>query len=147
MKYQLKAFNQLTVNELYGLLKIRFDVFVLEQECLYDELDGVDKKAYHMFVEDHHEVIATLRLFKEGVESKEARIGRVAIDPKARGKGIAREMMVKAMSYAKDEMDCEKVRISAQSYLLSFYESMGFHQISDEFLEDGIAHIEMLYQK
>ena len=147
MDWNIKKFNELTVNELYEILKIRAEVFVVEQNCIYQDLDSKDKASYHLFLEDSEEIAAYLRILPKGISYPEIAIGRVLTKASYRKKGLAKEIMKKAIDYITDSLEEKKIRISAQLYLLEFYRDLGFEPISDIYLEDGIEHIEMLYQK
>lgn len=147
MNWNIKKFNELTVNELYEILKVRAEVFVVEQNCVYQDLDSKDKASYHLFLEDNEEIAAYLRILPKGISYPEIAIGRVLTKASYRKKGLAKEIMKKAIDYITDSLEEKKIRISAQFYLLEFYKELGFEPISDIYLEDGIEHIEMLYQK
>lgn len=143
----LKAFKELTILELYEILKLRNQVFVVEQNCPYQDLDDKDKVSYHIFKWDNNKITAYSRIIPQDVSYKEASIGRVAIDLEFRQKGIGVELMNYSIQNCISIYNCDSIRISAQSYLKLFYERLGFLQTSDEYLEDGIPHIEMLYKK
>lgn len=147
MKWHLKTFEQLSVLELYKLLQARVDVFVVEQECAYPELDDYDQGSLHLYLEMDGKVAANLRLLPAGTKYPEASIGRVLVTKDYRGKGYAQEMMRRAIGHMRDEWKVEKIRIQAQSYLKEFYGSFGFRQISDSYLEDGIPHIDMIWEE
>lgn len=141
----IKTFDELTTEELYKILKLRAEVFVVEQDCVYQDLDEKDKKAYHLFTQSDGEVAAYLRILQKGVSYPEVAIGRVVTKITHRRKGLAREMMQKAIGYIEGELHESAIKISAQKYLLEFYKSLGFEVISEVYLEDGIEHVEMLY--
>lgn len=147
MDWHIKRFGELTTDELYDILKLRSEVFVVEQNCVYQDMDSRDKISYHLFLEDEEEVIAYLRILPKGVSYPEASIGRVLTKAAYRKKGLSRDMMNKAIDFIMNTMEEKKIRISAQAYLLKFYNSLGFEPVSDIYLEDGIEHMEMLYQK
>ena len=140
MPYTLKKFSELTPFELYKLLKLRQDVFVLEQTCLYPDLDDKDQNAAHMLAFEGENLVGCLRILAPGVSYAEASIGRVVVAQNHRRQGIAQHMMRRAF----DHLGKQNVRISAQSYALECYQSVGFRVVSDEYLEDGIPHREML---
>ncbi|MDO4223206.1 MAG: GNAT family N-acetyltransferase [Acinetobacter sp.] len=144
MHYYAKSFEQLDIHTLYAILKLRVDVFVVEQNCPYPELDGVDQQATHLYSQnDHGEILAYARILPAGLTYETAAIGRVIVTPKVRGGGIARELMQKAIAIVRDDWQAPVITIGAQVYLKDFYQSLGFVAISDEYLEDGIAHIDM----
>lgn len=147
MNWKLKKFNELTVEEMYEILRIRADVFVVEQKCPYQDCDDKDKKAVHLFLEDGGRIAAYLRILQKGVSYKEISIGRVLVDRQYRRKGLAREMLLKAIKYVEETLNEHEIRISAQAYLIEFYKSVGFVQVSKQYLEDGIPHVEMFYKK
>lgn len=162
MTWKIKRFDELSVKEMYEILKVRTEVFVVEQNCIYQDLDSKDENAYHLFVEDQGEVVGYLRILPKGVVYQETAIGRVLIKQTHRKKGLSREMVKKAIEYIINdnimndnlindnlinEVGGDAIRISAQLYLLKFYESLGFETVSDIYLEDGIEHIEMLYRR
>lgn len=142
-----KAFKELTILELYEILKLRNQVFVVEQNCPYQDLDVKDKVSYHIFKWDNNKITAYSRIIPQDISYKEASIGRVAIDMEFRQKGIGVELMNYSIQNCISIFNCDSIRISAQSYLKNFYERLGFLQTSDEYLEDSIPHIEMLYKK
>lgn len=146
MKYSIKKFDELTNNELYEILRLRNEVFIIEQNCLYQDLDLKDKGSYHLFVEKNDTIIAYLRIIPKGISYKEVSIGRVVTKLEYRNQGIAKEMLKKAIEFIKLELNEQKVRISAQVYAEKLYKSVGFKQISNIYLEDNIKHIEMLYE-
>lgn len=146
MKCILKEFNELTTAELYEILKLRVEVFVVEQNCPYQDLDDKDQSAYHMFLEDNGEVVAVLRILPENVSYREMAIGRLIVKKSYRGKGISRKMMKRAMEFITKDLGKEKIRISGQAYLSDFYQNLGFEKVSEMYLEDGIEHFEFLYE-
>lgn len=148
MNWTTKAFNDLSVNEYWEILHLRTAIFVVEQDCPYQEVDEKDKKSYHLFGRNEAgEVIATSRIVLPGVSYPEVSIGRVALKKEARGKGIADEMMAATFRFIRETYGDVPVRISAQEYLKNFYSKHGFKQVSESYLEDDIPHIEMLLAK
>lgn len=147
MNLILKKFNDLTALELYEILKSRSEVFIVEQECPYQDIDDKDKKSYHLYLEEENRVIAYLRIIPPGISYKEASIGRVIVLSEYRNKGLARNLILKAIAFIKNNLDENEIRISAQKYIIRFYESVGFNQITNEYLEDGIVHVGMLYKE
>lgn len=146
MDFVIKHFDDLTNDELYKILKARIDVFVVEQNCPYEECDNKDYDSIHIFSQENNEIIAYLRIIPAGVSYKEPSIGRVLVAKEYRRQGIAKKMMNKALVYISNNFENDSIRISAQKYLLDFYKSLGFEEVSDEYLEDGIPHHEMLYK-
>lgn len=143
MNIEIKEFLDFDVKGLYNLMKLRVEVFVVEQKCPYLELDGKDEQSIHFLIKDHGELIAYLRILPAGLSYREVSIGRVLVSEKYRKRGYGRELMNKALDYIK-ENNLGDIRISAQDYLRGFYESLGFKKISEVYLEDNIPHIEML---
>lgn len=147
MNWELKKFEELEAEEIYEILKIRNEVFIVEQKCPYQDCDGKDEKSYHLYLQNEGKIIAYLRILKRGVSYDEISIGRVLVHKNYRGKGIAREMLIKAINFIETNLKEKEIRIQAQSYLLNFYRSLGFKEISKKYLEDNIPHIDMLYKK
>ncbi len=141
MERIVKKFNQLTAEELYEILRVRAEVFVVEQNCAYQDLDGVDLDAYHVYLKDNGEIVAYLRVVDKGKRLDEVSIGRVI--SLRRRCGLGSELMGLGLRVAKEKFGAEIVKVGAQVYAKPFYESVGFTQISDEYLEDGIPHIYM----
>jgi ElaA protein len=143
IKWKIKRFNGLSLDELYSLLKLRSHVFVVEQNCVYQDIDGKDQKALHLLGEYNDEIVAYARLFKSGDYFENASIGRVVIHPDARDKKFGHEMMREAIKGIETHFGEKQITISAQLYLKKFYESHNFIQTSEMYLEDDIPHIEM----
>ncbi len=139
----LKTFSELTLTELYSMLKLRVDVFVVEQNCPYPELDGEDKEAIHLFIEEKGEVISSLRII---TNQPKTRIGRVITDKDHRGKKLSSTLMQEAMVYIKTNYSQKAVILSSQEHLQHFYGKFGFEPVSEMYLEDGIPHVDMEYQ-
>lgn len=149
MKYNIefKKFDDLSVHELYQFLKLRQDVFVIEQTCIYPDFDGRDYVCIHALQRDEAgELIGYLRILPPGQTFDTAAIGRVLVREDARGSGAARTLMTEALSYIRDTLMQRQVKLSAQQYLIGFYESLGFTAISQGYLEDGIPHIDMMLE-
>lgn len=147
MSWLIKKYDELSTGDLYDILKQRNEVFVVEQECAYQDCDGKDEHSYHMLQKDKDKIIAYLRIIKKGISYEQISIGRVLVNKAYRGKGIAREMMLKAISFIEQELGENEIRIQAQSYLADFYRSIGFKDISKIYLEDNIPHIDMIYKR
>lgn len=145
MRIIIKAFHELTAEELYQILKLRADVFVVEQECIYPDCDGKDRNAYHLYVEKNGIIQGYLRILEKGQTFDTVAIGRVVVRSESRGSGLARHMMKKALVFAVDYLHERVVKIAAQEYLMEFYVSLGFERISEPYLEDGIPHVDMEY--
>lgn len=150
-----KHYRDLTADELYGILRLRAEVFVVEQVCPYQDLDGNDRDAIHLFAiadskssetptqEAPAEIVACLRIFRKDKDT--ATIGRVVTSKKVRGTGLAKKMMLEGLSIAREAFGPLPVVIHAQCYAIGFYEKCGFEVSSGEFLEDDIPHVEMTF--
>ena len=136
-----KSFQELTVDELYEFLRIRSEVFVVEQNCVYQDMDGDDQKSIHLWLTVANKVVALARVCPAGTHMKEVSIGRVITTE--RGKGYGRQIMLYAIDAAIEHFDAKQIDIEAQEYAKGFYESVGFKQSSDTFMLDGIPHIRM----
>ncbi len=147
MFFEFKAFNELTPEELYDILQLRSEIFVVEQVCVYNDLDGFDKDAVHMFLKKNGEIIAYSRLLKPGSRFPDYSIGRVVVKKSERGNGLGIEMMEAAKNYIISNFGADKIKVSAQQYLQRFYENLGFRIVTEMYLEDGIPHYGMLFQK
>ena len=141
-----KKFEELTVNELYKILTLRSEVFVVEQNCVYLDTDNKDAESYHLFRADENKVIAYARLMPVGLSYPEVSIGRVVTHAQQRNNGMGKLLMQQAIEQCFKIFNCNTIKIGAQLYLIKFYTNLGFVQVSDPYLEDGIAHIEMLLQ-
>lgn len=146
MNWKIKSFEELKNKELYNILNLRSEVFVVEQECPFNDCDGNDENCYHLYLEENEEILAYLRIVEKGISYDEISIGRVVVSKDARGRGIARKLMLKGIEFIKKELNENEIRISAQAYLVDFYKSLGFEEVSEVYLEDNIPHIEMLYK-
>ena len=145
MEWKLKKFDDLTSDELYGILKLRSEVFVVEQNCVYQDLDDKNQFSYHLFLENEGEIIAVSRIIPENVSYEEMSIGRVVVKENFRGQGLSKIMMKKAIDFIVDDLGKSEIRLSGQAYLVDFYENLGFKKVSDVYMEDNIEHFEFLY--
>ena len=142
----IKKFSELSAEEIYNILKLRSEVFVVEQNCVYQDIDEKDQKAIHLFIEKNSEIIAYTRIFKKGDYYEEnPSIGRVVVSKKERGKNLGKEIMKKSIYYIKENMEEKKIELSAQKYLDKFYKELQFYSEGEEYLEDGIPHQRMFY--
>lgn len=146
MNWEIKQFKELSTEELYGILKARYEVFTVGQKCLYQDCDDKDQNSYHVYLKEDGRVVAYLRIVEKGLSYEEVSIGRVMVVDSHRNKGLAREMMKQAIEFIKNELKEEKIKISAQEYLVNFYKSLGFKQISEVYLEVEIPHVRMIYE-
>jgi ElaA protein len=143
LEWKIKRFDALSSQELYNLLQLRSEVFVVEQNCVYQDIDGKDEKAIHLIGEDNGKIVAYARLFKPNDYFEQASIGRVVVKESYRDKKLGHLLMREAIRVIETHFEETKITISAQLYLKKFYESHGFVQNSDMYLEDDIPHIEM----
>jgi ElaA protein len=139
---KLKSFNELNVHELYAILKLRSEVFVVEQNCVYLDIDEKDTKSYHLMQYDENQLIGYTRILPLGVSyEKSCSIGRVVNRIDYRGKGLGKILMLKSIEHCKDLFPRVSIKIGAQSYLIPFYQSLGFTPESEnDYDEDGIPH-------
>lgn len=142
MELKVKTFAQLSNTELYAILKLRVDVFVVEQACPYPEIDGRDEDSLHVWLEQDGEILAYLRVLDRGVESEYVAIGRVIAA--RRRQGLGSEIMKAGIRVAQEHFHAEAIYLEGQVYAQGFYENLGFRQISEPYLEDNIPHIKML---
>jgi ElaA protein len=145
MEVIIKEFKELTAEELYEILKLRINIFIVEQNCPYEECDDKDKNSYHLYLKEDDKILAYLRVVKKGISYDEISIGRVVVNSKYRCQNLGRELMTKAINFITEKLKEKNIRISAQLYLEEFYKSFGFKSVSSQYLEDNIPHIEMLY--
>lgn len=146
LDWQIKHYPELTTNEFHDIIALRLKAFVVEQNCAYLDLDGKDKKCYHLICRDGlGKVVATGRILPPGLAYPEVAIGRVVIDETIRGNGIGHELMHKSMAFILEEFGKVPVRISAQKHLENYYTQHAFVSTGKEYLEDDIPHVEMLF--
>ncbi|MEZ5009855.1 MAG: GNAT family N-acetyltransferase [Chitinophagales bacterium] len=143
--WNLKRFDELTTQELYDILHLRSEVFVVEQDCVYQDLDYLDQDALHLIAYAKDKLVAYVRIIPPKLKYKAAAaIGRVVSSPTVRGKGIGKALMKKAIIETQKLYPEMPIKISAQCYLDQFYKDLGFKVISEVYLEDGIDHQEMI---
>jgi ElaA protein len=140
-----KAFPELTLEELYELLRVRSEVFVVEQDCVYQDLDGDDQASVHLWLTEEDKVVALCRVCPAGTHMREVSIGRVITTE--RGKGYGKQIMREGIAAAQEYFGAKVIDIEAQEYAREFYEGVGFRQTSDTFMLDGIPHIRMTWKK
>jgi len=143
MNWILKKFDELSVHELYSLLQLRNEVFIIEQNCIYPDLDNKDQEAYHLLCFENNLLIAYSRILPPGISYATPSIGRVVIRINARRLGLGKELMSRSIESCKKLFGITSITLSAQLYLKNFYTSLGFSAISNVYLEDGIEHIKM----
>ena len=148
MKWTLKTYNELTLDEFHDILKLRIDIFVVEQNCPYPELDAKDKKAWHFYgATEDGRIVAYTRIFKPGDYYKEAAFGRVVVHQNFRRQKLGYQLIEKTIQEMKALFGHIPIKIGAQTYLRKFYNSFGFKQVGEEYIEDGIPHIYMLLSR
>ena len=144
MEWNCQILGQMDGREVYDMLRLRVDVFVVEQCCAYPELDGLDDEAIHIIGRDSHGIAAYARLLPPGVKYEVPAIGRVIVRSDRRGTGLGHELMKKALVRSVSEWEPEQIRLQAQFHLKDFYEGHGFTAISEPYDEDGIPHVDMV---
>ncbi len=144
LNWEIKPYRDLNINEFHDIIALRIKVFVIEQNCPYQDLDGKDKKAYHIFCRDGKgNIVSTARILPNGISYPEVSIGRVVVDESVRGKEVGHELLKKSIDFIIAEFGQVPIVISAQQHLEKFYKNHGFIKNSDEYMEDGIPHIQM----
>lgn len=143
LEFKIKRFNELSLVELYSVLQLRSEIFVVEQDCVYQDIDGKDDKALHVLGIFNGELVAYCRLFQPGDYFADASIGRVVVKATYRDKKWGHNLIREAINGIATRYNAAAITISAQLYLKKFYESHGFVKVSEEYLEDNIPHIEM----
>ena len=143
VNWTIKRFDELTLDELYNILQLRNEVFIVEQNCIYKDLDGKDRSAWHLIATEDDKLIAYTRILPPGVSYNDPAIGRVVTSPSKRRSGLGRELMKRSIEACEKLFGTTSITLSAQVYLKSFYGSFGFIVMGEEYLEDGIPHIEM----
>ena len=144
MKITVFKYQDLGPDRLYEILKLRSEVFVVEQKCAYQDLDNKDEKALHLVGEENNKIIAYTRIFKKGDFFKYSSIGRVLVKKDYRNKNYGRKIMKSSIDRLKKDPKEEKIELSAQKYLLKFYSELGFEKVGEEYLEDNIPHVKMI---
>jgi ElaA protein len=144
MQIKVKTFHQLSIAELYEILQLRSQVFVVEQDCVYQDVDGKDQKALHVIGWVNNKIVAYTRCFKKGDYFAQASIGRVVVALEHRKDGYGHDIMRHSIAAIYVHFGNQQIKLSAQTYLVSFYEAHGFVSIGETYLEDGIPHIAMV---
>ena len=143
INWEIKKFDELTVYELYAILQLRSEVFVVEQNCVYHDPDGKDQYAWHLMGIEDGNLIAYTRLFDAGITYNEPAIGRVVTSSLKRKGGLGRELMERSIEQCEKLFGKKSITLGAQLYLKKFYESLGFIVSGEEYIEDGIPHVTM----
>lgn len=144
MEIIVKTYKDLTTDELYDIMQLRSEVFVVEQHCVYQDIDGKDRKALHIIGHLNNNIIAYTRCFAPGNYFKEAAIGRVVVAMKYRKHDFGHKIMKASIKAILENYQTTTIKLSAQTYLRRFYESHGFKAVGEGYLEDGIPHVEMV---
>lgn len=144
MQVKIVTFEELSLQELYKVLQLRSEVFVVEQDCVYQDIDGKDQKALHVLGFKDDELVAYTRIFPPGFYFEEAAIGRVVVQENHRKNSYGHDILKASIKAIEERFDTGRIKLSAQTYLTRFYESHGFHQVGEGYLEDGIPHIAMI---
>ncbi|MCP9199287.1 GNAT family N-acetyltransferase [Gramella sp. GC03-9] len=144
MNIEVKKFSELSLTELYDVLQLRSEIFVVEQDCVYQDIDGKDTEALHIIGKKNSEIVAYTRCFRPGYYFEEASIGRVLVRMAERKFGYGHEIMDASEEAIKKYFQTSRIKLSAQQYLIKFYESHGFKTTGEGYLEDGIPHIAMV---
>ena len=142
--WRLLSFDDLRVSELYEVLRLRSEVFVVEQQCVFQDLDGLDHQAMHLLGVQGGELQAYARCFEPGVKFAEASIGRVLVRTAARGTGLGHVLLEQAVLATAQVWGPQAIRVGAQAHLASYYAKHGFKDVGKPYMEDGIPHLEML---
>ncbi len=142
--WEISAFDALSNNSLYHALQLRQEVFVIEQNCIYPDLDGLDQKSMHMLCWQGSTLLAYQRCLPPGLSYPESSLGRIVVGPAGRGHKLGRELVQRGIDLNTKTWPASDIQIGAQTYLKSFYEGLGFVALGEEYIEDGIAHIHML---
>jgi ElaA protein len=144
IQWSLKKFEELSPYELYAILQLRNEVFVVEQNCVFQDADGKDQNSYHLMGFNGNNLVAYTRLVPAGEIYEQPSIGRVVTSPSVRANGVGKELMTESIAAVERLFGKQPIKIGAQLYLKKFYNSLGFEQVSDVYLEDGIEHIYMI---
>ncbi len=142
--FQVKTYSDLSRDELYNVLQLRSEVFVVEQDCVYQDIDGKDKLALHVLGFQKNELVAYTRIFPPNIYFQAASIGRVVVKQKERHQRIGSAIMKASIEALYNNHGKQDIKISAQTYLINFYNTLGFEQKGESYLEDGIPHIAMV---
>ena len=144
MTIEVKKFDELNTTTLYDILQLRSEIFVVEQDCVYQDLDGKDQKALHVIGKKKNKVVAYTRVFRSGDYFEHSSIGRVVVSKDQRQHGYGKVIMNASIKAVKEHLNEDIIKISAQTYLKKFYNGLGFKEYGEEYLEDGIPHVAMM---
>ncbi|WP_365867227.1 GNAT family N-acetyltransferase [Chryseobacterium sp.] len=144
IEFFIKSFEELSTIELYNILKLRSEIFIIEQNCVYQDIDDKDIQCHHLMCFVDGNLAGYTRIVPPGLTYEDASVGRVVIGTAYRGLGLGKQMMEHSIKGCQDILKESRIRISAQFYLLKFYNSLGFSEVGEPYEEDGIPHIEMV---
>lgn len=144
MVWHQKQFHDLTTKEWYEIARLRCEIFIVEQNCDYQDLDGYDQMSKHLFLKKNDQIVAYMRLIPSGYFYKEASFGRVIVRKSERGHGYARRLVEKGIEQLQNELGEETIKIQAEAYLRDFYRSFGFEEVSEQYLDYDIWHVDMV---
>lgn len=147
LSWQLYRFDELSTDQLYAIIRLRQDIFVVEQNCIYSDLDGLDQESLHLCGWRDNELLCYLRCLPPGLDYQESALGRILVGPAARGLKLGRELVRRGIEVNLKQWPGSGIRIGAQAYLEGFYEDLGFETCSDVYDEDGIPHIKMTFKE
>ncbi|RRJ88912.1 GNAT family N-acetyltransferase [Paenimyroides tangerinum] len=143
MKIEIKRFKELSLLDLYKSLSLRNQVFIFEQNCVYQDIDGYDEKAMHVMLYENDDLVAYARIFDKGIKYETASIGRVVVSPEKRNLNLGHVLVNASIQAIHENFETEEITISAQEHLQKFYAAHGFVTTSDMYLEDDIPHVQM----
>ena len=146
MKLIIKSFEELTTKELYEIIKLRIEVFIVDQECIYKDLDYLDYNCYHHFIEDDSKIVAYLRILGKGLNFDEISFSRVVTNKLYRGKGFCKKLLFESINFVENNLKESIIKLRAQVYAKGLYESLGFEEFGEEYLDRDIPHINMIYK-
>lgn len=144
IKIETFKFNAIPISDFHDIISLRMEVFGIEQQALYNDLDGYDKDSFHLIVRDKNEIIGTARILPPGLKYSEVSFGRLVVKKEHRNKGIAKKIMKEILFFCHEYYPNINIKISAMKYLEQFYTNYGFKQISKTYLDCGIEHIDMI---
>lgn len=138
-----RSFDDFTPQHLYDVLKLRQDIFIIEQECIYDDIDGLDDRSQHLILIDEDKIVGYLRIVPPGIKYDEYSLGRILVDQRNRNRGLGKKVVEKGIEIVKSE-GARAIRIEAQAHLENFYKDLGFRSVSEIYSVDDIPHLQML---
>ncbi len=147
MNFKIKTFNELSNIELYEILKLRASVFIVEQQIIYNDLDTLDYSCYHAFIENNNNIVAYLRIFNKGINFDNISFGRVVTSNLHRKEGLGKILIEKSIEFVLNVMNENIIRLQSQISAVKFYEKMGFLKEGNEYVKEGIVHLNMVYEK